>query len=78
MGSWTDITARKTSEVAVLEASHRMQLAAEAARVASWDWDSGTGITTWSSEEIDAISLQLRRGEAGGKSLRSVSAMETP
>ncbi|TPG57139.1 PAS domain S-box protein [Roseomonas nepalensis] len=49
---------------ALAESSRLMQLAQQAARVASWSWEPGTGRASWSPEMYDLLGLDAER-EAG-------------
>lgn len=45
-----DITDRKTAELALWESRERMQLAAEAGGIGTWEWDIAAGRLRWSEQ----------------------------
>ncbi|HEY9625030.1 MAG TPA: PAS domain-containing protein, partial [Crinalium sp.] len=47
IGAFVDITSRKHAEAALRESQARLELALDAARIGSWDWDVQSNETIW-------------------------------
>ncbi|HEY9614141.1 PAS domain S-box protein [Allocoleopsis sp.] len=47
IGAFIDITSRKQAEAALQESQARLELALDAARIGSWDWDLETNEVVW-------------------------------
>lgn len=56
-GSARDITKRKKSEAAILEGRERLQLATEAARLGSYDWQVQEGVLHWDERMYELFDL---------------------
>lgn len=62
-GSARDITKRKKSEVAILEGRERLQLATQAARLGSYDWQVKEGILHWNDRMYELFGLDKETSE---------------
>lgn len=58
-GSARDITKRKKSEVAILEGRERLQLATQAARLGSYDWQVKENILHWDDRMYELFGLDI-------------------
>jgi PAS domain S-box-containing protein len=58
-GSARDITKRKKSEVAILEGRERLQLATQAARLGSYDWQVKENILHWDDRMYELFGLDM-------------------
>jgi PAS domain S-box-containing protein len=64
IGVSVDISERKTAELALAESEERLEIALDAARMGTWDWDLASGTVRW-SESLERIH-GLEPGSFGG------------
>jgi PAS domain S-box-containing protein len=57
-GSNHDITERKQAEIALRDSERRLNLAQDAARVGTWEWDVGTNLNYWTDEVFRLYGLE--------------------
>ena len=57
-----DITERKSAEEALRESEARHRAAQQAARVGTWEWDMGTGVSVWSEMIWELLGLEQDDG----------------
>lgn len=60
-GSARNITKRKKSEAAILEGRERLQLATQAARLGSYDWQVGENILHWDNRMYELFGLDVHQ-----------------
>ncbi len=63
-GSARDITKRKKSEAAILEGRERLQLATQAARLGSYDWQIAENLLHWNDRMYELFGLEKGVGNA--------------
>jgi PAS domain S-box-containing protein len=56
--TFVDITARKQAEEALHESTARLHIAIEAAGLATWDWNIGTGQVHWNEQHYRIFGLE--------------------
>jgi PAS domain S-box-containing protein len=77
LGTLTDIDERKRVESALRESEERLRLAMNAAQLATWDYDLGTGKVTW-SENLIAMSGLNQFGQSYDSGMSTVHPDDYP